>query len=466
MTPAATRLKLRLDDRARWFRNEWFFKWHHISGQPAVNIDLFDGRQAHYAGIAFSGSARDVYWDAVQRGVRREIVEQLTWVEEAIATYAPAAARAAIDECAGLIVSFARGIRRLAIEKDRILRGDGVNFPKEWDEGHWRGATDAEIIQQAEAIKAVLPTETLASAPAPAARETAMTSKPYQVALSFAGEQRAYVREVASALAARGIAVFYDEFEAITLWGKDGVEHFHQVFSADAAYVVMFISAEYVAKSWTRHERRAALSRAITEDREFVLPVRFDDTDVPGIPSTVQYLKAEDYTPAVLAALISEKIGVAPLSVKASDVPPPHSDALSGEVTFDFSAHDGRYVIGAGPMAFETKWSKSDGSSVILYNDPASINGVAIAKDASKISEIENASVYDFTSRTRRPRVGEVAVLRNRDGFYAALEILDVKDDTRGADHDALTFRYSIQSDGSSRFAPAKAEPVVAAPAS
>jgi hypothetical protein len=463
MTPVAARLKLRLDDRARWFRNEWFFKWHHIGGQPAVTIDMFDGRQTHYAGIAFSGTPRDVYWDAAQRGIRREIVEQLAWVEEAIATYAPAVARTAIDECAGLIIGFARGIRRLAVEKDRILRGDGINFPPERDEGQWRGATNADIVQQAEAIKALLPPETDASAPTRVARETSMTSKPYQVALSFAGEQRSYVREVASALAARGIAVFYDEFEAVNLWGKDGVEHFHQVFATDAAYVVMFISAEYVAKSWPRHERRAALSRAITEDREFVLPVRFDDTDVPGIPSTGQYLKAQDYAPAALAVLILEKIGIAPLSVKASDVPPPHSDALSGEVTFDFSAHNGRYVIGTGPMAFETQWSKSDGSSMVLYNDPASINGVAIAKDASSIAEIEDASTYDFTSRTRRPRVHEVAILRNRDGFYAALEILDVKDNTRGAGHDALTFRYSIQSDGSPRFARDRAEAVAAA---
>lgn len=454
MTPVATRLQLRLDDRARWFRNEWFFKWHHIGGQHAVNIEMFDGRQAHYAGIAFSDSARDVYWDAVQRGIRLEIVEQLGWVEEAIATYAPAVARTAIDECAALIVSFARGIRRLTVEKDRILRGDGISFPQSCDEGHWRGATEADIRQQAEAIKVVLPPETSASAPTPVARETSMTRKPYQVALSFAGEQRGYVEEVAKALKARGIKVFYDKFEAVNLWGKDGVEHFHQVFATDTDYVVMFISAEYVAKSWTRHERRAALSGAFIGDREVVLPVRFDDTDVPGIPSTVQYIKAEEYTPAVLAALISEKIGIAPLSAKASDVPPPHSDALSGEVTFDFSAHNGRYVIGTGPMAFETKWSKSDGNSMVLYNEPASINGVAIAMGASSIAEIEDASIYDFTSQTRRPRVGEVAVLRNRNGFYAALEILDVKDDTRGATHDALTFRYSIQSDGSPRLAP------------
>ena len=39
----------------------------------------------------------------------------------------------------------------------------------------------------------------------------------YEVALSFAGEQRGYVESVARALQSRGIAVFYDEFEKIAL---------------------------------------------------------------------------------------------------------------------------------------------------------------------------------------------------------------------------------------------------------
>src|SRR5690606_26251872 len=66
----------------------------------------------------------------------------------------------------------------------------------------------------------------------------------FQVALSFAGEQRQYVERVARALQARGIALFYDRFEKLTLWGKDGIEFFHEVFSAESAFVVMFFSAE------------------------------------------------------------------------------------------------------------------------------------------------------------------------------------------------------------------------------
>ena len=61
MTPTATQLKLRLDQRRLWFDNEWFFKWQHIGGQHTVEIDTFDGRMAKYAGLRFAGSPRRVY---------------------------------------------------------------------------------------------------------------------------------------------------------------------------------------------------------------------------------------------------------------------------------------------------------------------------------------------------------------------------------------------------------------------
>jgi len=40
----------------------------------------------------------------------------------------------------------------------------------------------------------------------------------YDVCLSFAGEQRAYVRELAEELKKHNIRVFFDEFEEAVLW--------------------------------------------------------------------------------------------------------------------------------------------------------------------------------------------------------------------------------------------------------
>ncbi len=47
----------------------------------------------------------------------------------------------------------------------------------------------------------------------------------YDVALSFAGEQRRYVDETAAELVRLGIRVFYDDYEKADLWGKDLYSH-------------------------------------------------------------------------------------------------------------------------------------------------------------------------------------------------------------------------------------------------
>ena len=64
-----------------------------------------------------------------------------------------------------------------------------------------------------------------------------------------------------------------------------------------------------------------------------------------------------------------------------------------------------------------------------------------------------SAASLDYTSRSRIPLVGQVVVFRNMAGFYAAVQVLGIKDDTRGDDSDELRFRYAIQPDGSDNFA-------------
>ena len=279
-----------------------------------------------------------------------------------------------------------------------------------------------------------------------------MNGSSYQVALSFAGEQRPYVEEVARNLQTRSISVFYDGFESVGLWGTNGAEAFHDVFARRSAYVVIFISSEYATKAWPRHERRSAIGRMIQEDREYVLPVRFDDTPVPGLPDDLLYLRAEDHAPAELAVRIAEKVGLEPFDGKASEVPPPRMTSLVGEAVFDYSSYNGRYVIGAGETEFETAWSRASDTGIHLYNDPPSINGVAVPRGVTSIAWVREASALDYTSRARTVRRGGVAVLRNRHRFYACLRVLEILDHSRADDRDELRFRYAVQRDGSDDF--------------
>jgi len=131
----------------------------------------------------------------------------------------------------------------------------------------------------------------------------------YEIALSFAGENRKYVERVAASLQRQGIRAFYDEHEQADLWGKDLYAHLDDIYRNVAFYCVVFISRHYAQKLWSNHELRSAQARAFRENREYVLPARFDKTEIPGIPETVGYIDLQKTTPEQLAKLIATKLG-------------------------------------------------------------------------------------------------------------------------------------------------------------
>ena len=276
----------------------------------------------------------------------------------------------------------------------------------------------------------------------------------YQVAVSFAGEQRSFVAEVVRFLKERWkLRVFYDADESPYLWGRPLATELTDIYENQAEVVVVFVSKEYAEKRWTRLELRAALSRAALSDGVYLLLAAFDETRLPGIASDLGRVDIADATPAVIAAKIAEQRGLSLFTGKASDEPPPRSESFTGEVSFDYSAHNGRYTIGIGELEFETYWSKASDTSIHVVNDAPSINGVAVVKQSRIINEVSHAESLDYSSRVRTPQTGQIVVFRNRNGFYAALKILEIRDDTRGADRDLLRFQYAIQADGSDSFA-------------
>jgi hypothetical protein len=130
----------------------------------------------------------------------------------------------------------------------------------------------------------------------------------WDVALSFASAQRSYVEQVAAELKARGLRVFYDADEETGLWGRHLAEELPAIYAEEAAAVVVFISADYATRDWTRLELRAALGRVVRERREYVLPVRFDDTTLPGVLSDLVTMDLRDRSPQEFAAKLATKL--------------------------------------------------------------------------------------------------------------------------------------------------------------
>jgi RES domain-containing protein len=131
----------------------------------------------------------------------------------------------------------------------------------------------------------------------------------YDVALSFAGEQRTYVRAVAEALVAtHNLSVFFDEFLESEIWGKDLGDYLDEIYRKRSRFVVICISKEYRDKKWTNHERKSALAAAIESESEKVLPLKFDETELPGLRSTTAHLSAHRKHPAEIAQLLAQKL--------------------------------------------------------------------------------------------------------------------------------------------------------------
>jgi len=114
-----------------------------------------------------------------------------------------------------------------------------------------------------------------------------------------------------------------------------------------------------------------------------------------------------------------------------------------GEETFDYSNNNGIYTIGEGEYRFDTQWTKASDKYIHFYSDLASIKSVRLAKDSSSLKEIYPEK-YDPSSRVRTAGINQVAIFENVFGKFLAVKILEINDDTRGDERDALRFEYKI----------------------
>jgi hypothetical protein len=133
-TPLRLQYRLALQRERERMQNEWLFKWHFIGRDGPVEIDSFDGRVARYGGIKFFGTPREVYWQILKRYLENKAVEYFDDVEKNLDRYPTEVRDQIVAETADELRAFARQISHDAVEKDRVLRGDGTNFPPR-DEG-------------------------------------------------------------------------------------------------------------------------------------------------------------------------------------------------------------------------------------------------------------------------------------------------------------------------------------------
>ena len=136
------------------------------------------------------------------------------------------------------------------------------------------------------------------------------SSLKYDFSLSFAGEDRAYAEALATILSARGARVFYDKYEEANLLGKNLFQHLQSVYRDRATFCVIFLSQHYANKLWTQHELKQAQARAFEQREEYILPVKIDDTEIPGLNRTVGYVDVRSKPIDEIAELLLTKLRI------------------------------------------------------------------------------------------------------------------------------------------------------------
>jgi len=139
--------------------------------------------------------------------------------------------------------------------------------------------------------------------------DSAPASWEFDVALSFSGEHRSFVRTLNNQLTKLGVAVFFDEEYQAELWGENLYDYLQNVYRTKARFVVAFASEAYGTKAWPTLERQSAQSRALQEVDAFLLPVRLDDSELRGILPTIAYVDARVVGLQGLVDLILKKLG-------------------------------------------------------------------------------------------------------------------------------------------------------------
>jgi len=175
----------------------------------------------------------------------------------------------------------------------------------------------------------------------PTANLTRTGTKRFKIALSFPGEHRSFVSQVADVLAARvgHECVLYDRYYEAEFARPDLDTYLQRLYHDESELVAVFLCADYERKEWCGLEWRAIRDLIKKRQSSAVMPLRFDNTEIPGLFSTDGYVWINNRPPQEVADLICQRMESAPsrLAPKGSENLKPESLAKS---IINYSASD------------------------------------------------------------------------------------------------------------------------------
>lgn len=139
-----------------------------------------------------------------------------------------------------------------------------------------------------------------------------ITTHVFDVALSFPGEVRPVVEQVALELGHFNgeNSCFYDNNYRPQL-ARPALDLLLQdIYRNRAKLVVVFLSGDYQRKDWCGVEFRAIREILMARDHNKIMFVRMDDTPVDGVFKTDGYIDGRRFSPQEIAHFINERIAL------------------------------------------------------------------------------------------------------------------------------------------------------------
>ncbi|MEU0883450.1 TIR domain-containing protein [Lentzea sp. NPDC005914] len=236
-----------------------------------------------------------------------------------------------------------------------------------------------------------------------------MTDYRWDVAPSFAEEDRTRVEPIVRRLEELGVKVYYDEDQIVARWGLNLVEHIAETLTHKVRYVLMFASQHYVGHSWARHERQTAQARALAQQNEYVLPIKLDDTEVPGLLSTTGFLDLRVHSLEVIAQAVVQKLAQHRAEFTASTpITPKSVAALVREKPRGWEYLLYVTVVSQGLAELESKYWEHFLRYAPRNGDVEHGNGIELIRDRNVVlSEIIKVAVESvFTGDTQEAAFG------------------------------------------------------------
>jgi serine/threonine protein kinase len=142
----------------------------------------------------------------------------------------------------------------------------------------------------------------------PAADSSARLAHQWDVAISFAGPDRAIAKRLATLLKDAGLRVFYDMDHQASILGADLLGVLEEVYSEQSRYCILLVSEHYSKSTWAWLESRHALIRALAQRTPYVLPIRLDDAELKGLPKSIVHLDVRDRSIEEIAGTLIQTI--------------------------------------------------------------------------------------------------------------------------------------------------------------